>query len=182
MYNSIFIGLIMKITRSLQKMYKNSLIHRMFSTIDRYIRIIYRGSLINRINKNNEMVFKNSLVYIGVGKLFKIFDVVLDFLKDFVNKISTGSILTDDLKYYSRSISSGLRLFYKTFVILGVVLILGNLLGHKGLPIGFSAILVILGILGIFLNGLEVIALKESSIINFFLDLFKEDEGGENWW
>lgn len=182
MYNSIFIGLIMTITRSVQKMYKHSLTCHIFSTLERYIRIIYRGSLLHGFNRSSESIFKNSFTYKGVGYIFMLMDKVLDFLKDFVNRIAFGSEVSKGLGYYSSSIASALRLFYETFVLLGIILIIGNFLGYKGIPILFNLLLIGLGLFGIHLNGLELTAIEESAFINFFLDLFKEDKGGENWW
>ncbi|NLW42028.1 MAG: hypothetical protein GXY89_02700 [Tissierellia bacterium] len=182
MYNSIFIGLIMTITRSVQKMYKNSLTYRIFSTVERYIRIIYRGSLFHSFNKSSEGIFKNSFIYKGVRCIFKILDNILDFLRGLIKKIGFNSEISKGLDYYSSSMASALRLFYETFVLLGIILIIGNFLGYKGIPILFNLLLIGLGLFGIHLNGLELTAIEESAFINFFLDLFKEDKGGENWW
>lgn len=182
MYNSIFIGLIMKITRSIQKLYRSSFTHLLISKLDRILRIVYRGSYLNKVNKGSEEIFKKSYIYKGIGMVFKLVDRFLNFIGDLVRKIAVGSEISEGLEFYSKSISTGLRLFYETFILLGILLTLGGLFGLRSLPIYFNVLIILIGIVGIYLNGLEVTAIKESTFVNFFLELFKVDEGGENWW
>lgn len=182
MYSSIFIGLIMKVTRSIQKIYKNSLIHKILKGLQRFFRIIYRGSFLYKFNRMGEVIFKRSIFYKIVGIIFTILDKILNFFKYLFSKISKGSILSVGFRYYSRSIAAGIRLFYETFVFLGLILLAGNLMGLSGLSIYFSIALFLIGLLGVYLNGVELIALKESAFVNFFLDIFREDKGGEEWW
>lgn len=182
MYNSIFIGLIMKITRSIQKLYRGSFTHLLISKLDRFLRIVYRGSYLNKVNKESEELFKNSYIYKGIGLVFRLVDRFLNFIGDIVRKITKGSKISESLGFYSQSISSGLRLFYETLILLGVLLTLGRLFGLGSLPLYFNVLMILFGRVGIYLNGLEVIAIRESAFINFFLELFKVDEGGENWW
>ena len=50
------------------------------------------------------------------------------------------------------------------------------------MPLVGSILLIVIGLLGLLINGREISTLKDSVVFNFFFDLFKLDEGGENWW
>lgn len=181
MYNSIFIGLLMRITRFVQKMYKNSFLHRILFSIKTGIKRLYFHSKISKFNKNIEKVFKSTKIYFVVGKIWDFFDWILNGLFNIKKKLGKDSVINEGLAYYSNDLEKGLRLVYESSLLIGILTLITRPF-IKTLSLKIIFIFLIIGIIGLLINGREKAAIKNSKVMNFLLGLFTLDEGGENWW
>lgn len=182
MYNSVTISLLSKTGREVNRIYKNSLICKVVTTIGNNFSRAYLNSRFYNINNSIKNIFLSSFVYKIVFYIFGLLDWIFNGLFDLRKKITKGSKVSQGLEFYSKDEISGLRLFYETFILLGIFILIGNLFGRMSMPLIGSVLLIVIGLLGLLINGREISTLKDSVVFNFFFDLFKLDEGGENWW
>lgn len=181
MYNSIFLNILSYIGSNIQKLYRHSLLNRTLTSFNRIFNKAYEESLFCAFSRSIKPIFKNSFVYRLVNLIIRFFDFVISFLFNKRKKLTESSELANSLDLYSIDVRYGLRLFYETFIILGFLLLAGKLFGY-GLSIYFSIGMILLGLFGIFISGKEFQIIKSSIVLNFILDIFRLDKGGESWW
>lgn len=182
MYNSFTMSLLLKTSKAVNKIYKHSLISKLFSSIKKRFNRTYLNSNFYIFNKNIKTVFKESFLFKIVNYIFYFLDTILNSLYNFRKRLTKGSKISEGFRFYTLDEISGLRLFYEVFILLGIFILMGNIFGVSLIPPVGSILLIIIGAIGILINGRELDIIFGSTVFNFFYDLFKLDEGGENWW
>ncbi|MDO5028672.1 MAG: hypothetical protein Q4E36_05345 [Bacillota bacterium] len=181
MYNSVLLRLGHRIGLRFSKLYKTSLIHKISSRIRKNFTSYKEYSLINKIFQSLRGVFQASFVYRISLKLLRIFDGLLGFLFTKKTRLTAGSEIANSLDLYSIDLRYGLRLFYESLVFLAIIFIPGRIfLGFPSFKL--SGILLVLGLFGILISGKEFQIVKTSKFLEFFIDIFSLDQGGESWW
>lgn len=181
MYNSFFVSFFAFIWSYIDRLYKMSFTRKIFRKLGRNSRKFYNNSIFSKIYKKAGIVFKNSVFYKFFKGIFRLVDIVLNALKSFFGKITKSSEIRRDLGYYSKDMTRGFEFVYELLIFLGIFLIILKLMGSN-IALKMPVIFIFVGFLGTLINGLEIVIIKESKILNFFLDLFRLDKGGEEWW
>lgn len=182
MYNSFVLSFLSKIGKFFDRTYKNSIICNFFSSIKKSFARMYYHSKMKKILESIKITFISSFIYKFVVNLFDLLDYILNGINNFKEKLTKGSVISEGLGFYGQNEMNGLRLFYETFIIVGVVLLILNFAQIGSISIYINIALILIGVFGLLINGREIDTLKTSLVFNFFYDLFKLDEGGENWW
>lgn len=182
MYNSILIGLLMRITRAVQRMYSYSFLHKILFKFKTAVRRLYFNSQLSQFNKNIEEVFRDTKIYFVVGKIWDFIDWILNGLNSALTKISKDSEVAEELVYYTSNIERGLKLVYLSSISVGIILLIGKFLGFASISMKKNIVFFLIGIIGLLVNGREGVAVKNSKVMSFIIGIFELDEGGENWW
>lgn len=182
MYNSIFIGLLMRITRTVQRIYSFSFLHKILFKFKTAVKRLYFNSKLSQFNKNIEEVFRDTKIYFVVGKIWNFIDWILNGLNSVLTKISNGSEIADELGYYTSNVEKGLKLVYLSSISVALILFIGRLIGFASVSIKINVAFFIIGIVGLLINGREKAAVNNSKVMSFIIGIFELDEGGENWW
>ncbi len=181
MYNSVLVSFCHLLAVKFSKLYKTSCIHKISSSLRKNHERYKETSLVYKIFRNLRRVFESSFIYklsLGILKATDRFFKVL-FTKK--SRLTSGSDIANSLDLYSLDLRYGLRLFYESLVFLSLFFILGKIFFH-GPSLKVSLLLLALGLFGIAISGKEFQIIKTSKTLNFFLDIFRLDQGGESWW
>lgn len=182
MYNSLVVALIMHVVRAVQSIYRKSFIRKIMFVLKTHIRRWIKGSVVLQILNRDGVIFKNSIVYGIIAKLFSLFDSLMRALHRFNIKLTEGSRVSEGLGDYSKDISSGLRFVYELLFFTGIVFLVMGFTGFSNVSPVISAVLIIMGVIGYLIKGYEIVSIENSVAANFVLDLFRLDKEGENWW
>ena len=181
MYNSLFVSFMMKIANFVSGVYRYSLIHKIQNKIKNFNKKVASGSKIRNFFSDYK-VFKNSNFKKFVYGFFGGLSILFKNLKNFNAEISKDSEVADTFGYATQNINSGLKLIYEIFFFLGTLMFFTKLLGILDYSYKISLSFVLLWFLGRIINSKEILILKNSAFLNFFLDIFRLDKGGESWW
>lgn len=181
MYNSVLVSFCHMLAVKFSKLYKTSFIHKISSSLRKKHEIYKETSLAYKIFRKLRGVFESSFIYkLSLG-LLRATDRLFKVLFTKKSRLTAGSDIANSLDLYSLDLRYGLRLFYESLVFLSLFFILGRIFFH-GPSIKISLIFLVLGLLGISISGKEFQIIKTSKTLNFFLDIFRLDQGGESWW
>lgn len=182
MYNSLFVSFTMQIVNFVKKLYGNSLIRKINYKIKNFNTKVASGSKFLHFFDGGNNIFKNSVFAKFVYKFFKFLDFLFNKLKKFNQKLAKNSEVADTLGYVTADVVYGLKLIYEIFFFLGLGLFFMKLLGILDLSFKISFGFILLWFLGKLINPKELLIIQNSKFLNFFLDIFRLDKGGENWW
>lgn len=182
MYNSIFINILMSITNLIKEFYRNSILRRIVDSISRFFYKSKENSTFLKFFDSLEGIFVNSIFFKLFKGLLRIFDILLDALFNLRKKIFKNSFASDSLGFYSRSILLGLRLVYITMIMFGVLFAALSISGFIYMSFKIPILILIVGLIGLLINGREVDLLRGSNIFMFFYEIFQLDKEGETWW
>lgn len=182
MYNSVFVGLLVRFYYALSRYYENSFLKKVVSTIGIFFRKNYYSSRFLKFNKNIKALFVNSRFYRLFLRLENGLDRLFAHLNRIFNKLKDGSNFDNSISFYLDSFENTFRLIYYIFIIIGSIMCIFGLLNIFSLNFKIGILIIAIGAIGILINGHEIDILKGSSFLGFFLDLFKLDGGEYRWW
>lgn len=181
MYNSVLVSFCHSLAVKFSKLYKTSFIHKISSSLRKNHEIYKETSLVYKVFRNLRGVFEGSFIYKMSLGLLKAIDRFFKVLFTKKSRLTAGSDIANSLDLYTLDLRYGLRLFYESLVFLSLILLLGRII-FPGPSIKVALVLLALGLFGISISGKEFQIIKTSKTLNFFLDIFRLDQGGESWW
>ena len=183
MYNSIFIGLVMKIVNFVKGLYRYSFIHKLTTVIKKFFKRLGNGSKVIHFLNNENSIIKYSILYRVYSSFWKIIESIAIKLNRFFRKFYGSSKTVESIGYYNKDESMILRFVYlfMLFTGIGIGIMSVFFFNTKSGNI-LSLMLFIVGFVGLLVNGYEKTIFMNSKVVVFISDIFRLDDGGEHWW
>lgn len=183
MYNSIFIGFVMKIVNFVKGLYRYSFIHKLTTAIKKLFVRLGSGSKVIHFLNNENSIIKYSVLYKVYSSFWKLIESIATKLNRFFKKFYDSSMTVESIAYYNRDESMILRFVYLFMLFSGIGI---GLMSVFSLNTGYgnilSLMLFIVGLIGLLVNGYEKTIFMNSKVVVFISDIFRLDDGGEHWW
>lgn len=179
MYNSIIVGISMKITSKLGEIYSHSLLSKLIKKLNIFANF-YRYSFVRRTLNDGKSIFENSFTYkIFIG-FFGILNCFCNFLNRILREPIKNSPFLSPIKVVAKDLNSLLSFIFTFMLYCGLFTSIYGLVFSR--PIKLSLIILLLGFIGASLKGLYKNILENSLFINYFTDFFKLDKEVDQWW
>lgn len=179
MYNSVTVTIIMKIVTSLGQWYQYSMIHHFLRKLS-FLGSWYRESKTCRFLTNTRPLFEETVFY----KLLRGFFQGLAWICKKLHKIFfrpiRESLFLGAIDEFNSSFNQVMALISLIFLYTGLFTTFLGILTRHGMR--WPLVLLVVGILGSLLQGKYETILKNSILLEFFLDFFRLDKGDESWW
>lgn len=178
MYNSITVSIVMKCIRTFQEYYQFSLLKKILDLF-KPVKKVYKNSLIHRIF-NKDGVFEDSFLFKIYKGFFSILNKFLGFINEKISNPIKNSLFLGSFDDIFKSLDNFIGFIFSIFLYSGLFSMITSIIAKKNFKL--SLLIFIFGFIGrLFQKKYETI-LENSSIINFFLEFFKLDKDGEPWW
>lgn len=184
MYNSILVGMLVKISRFTASQYDNSFLARCVRKINRTFKSLSKGSFAMDIFTNPKSNIETSIVFKVYSMVIGLLNIISDWMRKVIHVGKGGSISYSFLYSNFKDLSS----FFSTISIftlslgigiIGVGIIKGESIVNS-IIIGFALSLLSVFILISSNRSKEIIS--NSSLFRLIDDVFSVDEGGNQWW
>lgn len=184
MYNSVVVRFLVRIWEALVFYYDKSLVKRIGQAIGGFFSRISRGSVIKSIFTDDLDILENTIFY-------RIYGGAVDLYNRLAEKINKNTGRAQETSEVSQALGGlfkdNLELV-KTFSIFAVFFGLGLVVNSlaRGLVLSVSNIgalvLIALGLIVLSLGEKNIEIFNNSWTVNLVLDMFRVEEGGDQWW
>lgn len=183
-YNSYFIGALVKVWNALERGYEYSILKRINYSLRGGFERLSSGSRIVNLFISNRSLIEESLLYGLYANMIDGINRGLDSMRDIMKNICKGSIVYNTIYNLFKDEYSVQRTTSLFFLVLGIGIIGVNLL--KGLNqykfYMFPILLLGISILNIGLGVSYRGILEGSHVFSFIKGIFIIDEGVDQWW
>lgn len=184
MYNSILVGILVKIWKFIEFAYEGSLLKKIVDQIVKFINFLFKGSVVKTIFTKDISLIDESIfmkIYLFfIGLYEKLVVVFNKFFKRTSKESKTSDILLSAFSSIE-SLSQWIFIFLVS-LSLGVILISLKLKVNFGIVHYLLIFLSIVSILGLLLKDKLFTAIINSKFYNFIMEILSIDEGGDQWW
>ena len=184
MYNSVIIRFLVKIWDILVFCYEKSLVKRIGSSIGKLLSKLSKASIFKSLFTEDLNIIENTFLY-------KVYENVIDFYNNISKKMNTGlkkiqraSITSGTLDKLFKDNLDLIKTFSIFFMFFGIGVIINSIVRGTILvgSILASVILIIMGLIVLQLGEKTLVILNNSWIVSFVLNMFRVEEGGDQWW
>ncbi len=184
MYNSYVVGFLVKIWENFVCAYEGSLVKKVIDRIDKFLKFIFKGSIIKKIFTKDNQNVKKSLFYRIYSWIAKTYGDIWIKINKYIKKISQTSFsykiihnrFKDDIEVIKTILTF---ISYFSMVIIIKNLLNGYFLGRSNI---ISMVLIVCSLIVISIGDNIKEILNNSYVYRFIESLFTIDEGGEQWW
>lgn len=184
MYNSVLVRFLMKIWNTLESWYENSLVNKIGNSISKFFKTISKGSVAKEIFTEDVDIIENTLFYRIYSKLVDIYNNIFKKMNDGLKPAKENSIYSKTVNGLFKNNLELIKTFSIFFMFFGIGIIINSFIRGiflSGAVIG-SIILILLGLFILYLDELVIVILENSWFVNFIINIFKVEEGGDQWW
>ncbi|HHV38975.1 MAG TPA: hypothetical protein GXX70_05730 [Tepidimicrobium sp.] len=182
MYNSVVVGILVRLWEILQDIYRYSLLKRIRDFLVISFKKLAKGSKIVELFTSNKSLIEESLIYRLYCRIVNWINGTLKTIEIRMEGILKGSViygLIHKLFHNQSDLQITLSLF---FIILGGGIMVINIFNRVStyIPYLFSLALVIAALAGLSTSYRNI--LKGSLVFNCIKNIFIIDEGVDQWW
>lgn len=179
MYSSIVVGICVKLSEGLGKIYSYSYLHKILKKLNIFS-VYYRQAKLKKILDNNKSIFADTLVYKIYREFFDALNIFCNFLKKILEEVNKNSLVIGPIKTVCTDFNSLMGFVFTFLLYCGLFTLIGSVIAGKSIKLTFLIFLI--SFIGSIFKGKYVDIIKNSIIVSYFADFFKLDKEVSKWW
>lgn len=184
MYNSVIVRFLVKVWDTLVFYYEESLVKKIGGSIRSLISRLGEGSVLKSIFTSDSDLMENTLFYRVYTSIVDWINRVLTKINQAIKKLQKTSVVSDSLNNLFKDYLEIIKTFSIFIMFFGLGIILNSFIRGMGMSFSVvaSIVLILISILVLSLGERVLDILENSWTIGFLVNLFRVEEGGDQWW
>ena len=184
MYNSLLVGIAVKVARFTGSQYNNSFLGKCIRSLSNVFNYLSSGSITIGILTKSRSNIDFSLIYRLYEKVTNIINIISALIRRFIDKVKDSSVSYSFIYNSFRDINSFLRTVSLFLLSTGIGIIGIGMLSSENLIVSIMVGLIVILVSFLVLinsNNAQVI-ITNSLLFKAVNDVFSIDKGGNQWW